>query len=315
MSPRRLIVGTRGSALALAQTETVVTALREHHPSLTVEVRTITTQGDRRRDLPLTAFSGRGAFVRAIQAALLDGEVDLAVHSLKDLPTAPVPGLILAATPRRANPRDVLVTRPGVTLTSLPLESRVGTGSLRRQAQLLAWRRDLQVVGIRGNVDTRLRKLTQGEVDALVLAAAGLIRLGRWSDTVWPLPVEIMLPAVGQGALALEVRADDAETQALVAPLNHAPTWAAVTAERAFLRTLGGGCQVPVAAYGRVEAGELLLDGLVATPDGQKRLRSRIRGHPDEAESLGQRLAERLLSLGARCLLEPLATVGEEGGR
>ncbi|RMF26863.1 MAG: hydroxymethylbilane synthase, partial [Chloroflexi bacterium] len=131
---------------------------------------------------------------------------------------------------------------------------------------------------------------------------------------VWPLPVEIMLPAVGQGALALEVRADDAETQALVAPLNHAPTWAAVTAERAFLRTLGGGCQVPVAAYGRLEAGELLLDGLVATPDGQKRLRGQVRGHPDEAESLGQRLAERLLNLGARCLLEPLATVREEGG-
>jgi hydroxymethylbilane synthase len=292
-----VIVGTRGSALALAQTQEVLKQLKACHPTVDFVTKVIKTSGDRGQIREI------GAFVKELEEALQRGEIDLAVHSLKDLPTQLSEGLVIAAVPERADPRDVLISRDGLTLKALPQGARMGTGSPRRIAQLLALRSDLEIVPIRGNVDTRLRKLEAGEVDALVLAAAGLERLGRADHIVEVLSPEVMLPAVGQGALALEVRADDEFALELLQPFDHPETRAAVTAERAFLGALGGGCRVPIAAYGRIESKQLVLDGLVASPDGRKVLKDRLSGSPDEAEMLGRELAERLLAAGAAELL------------
>ena len=294
---RQIIVGTRGSALALAQTQEMLKQLQARHPSVEFVTKVIRTSGDRGQIREI------GAFVKELEEALERGEIDLAVHSLKDLPTQLPEGLVIAAVPERANPRDALISREGLPLEALPQGARVGTGSPRRIAQLLALRSDLEIVPIRGNVDTRLRKLEAGEVDALVLAAAGLERLGRAARIVEVLSPEVMLPAVGQGALALEVRADDEFVLELLQPLDHPETRAAVMAERAFLGALGGGCRVPIAAYGRIEGEQLVLDGLVASPDGRKILKDRLSGSPDEAETLGRELAERLLAAGAAELL------------
>jgi hydroxymethylbilane synthase len=294
---RRVIVGTRGSALALAQTQEVLEQLKACHPAVEFVTKVIRTSGDRGQIREI------GAFVKELEDALQRGEIDLAVHSLKDLPTQLPGGLVIAAVPRRADSRDVLISRDGLTLKALPQGARLGTGSPRRMAQLLALRGDLEIVSIRGNVDTRLRKLKAGEVDALVLAAAGLERLGLINRINELLSLETMLPAVGQGALAVEVRADDGFALELVKALDHPETRAAVTAERAFLQALGGGCRVPIAAHGRIENGELVLDGLVAGPDARKILKDRLSGSPDEAETQGRELAERLLAAGAAELL------------
>ncbi|HEY76376.1 MAG TPA: hydroxymethylbilane synthase [Thermoflexia bacterium] len=296
-------VGTRRSALALWQAHWVVERMKRHTPHLQVQVVEVHTLGDRRRDLSLSQAGGVGLFVKELERALLQGEIDLAVHSLKDLPTRLPPGLALAAIPERGDPRDALVSRTGRPLSALPSGARVGTSSRRRAAQLLALRPDLRIADIRGNVDTRLRKVEEGRYDAAILAVAGLVRLGRADRITEVLSPEIMLPAVGQGALAVEVRADDERIRSLVAPLDHSPTRAATTAERAFLARLGGGCHAPVGAYAEVDGHQIHLRALVASPDGRTIIRGARQGATSEAEALGWALAEDLLARGADALV------------
>lgn len=307
MSQHKLVVGTRGSALALWQTDHVVERLQSLAPDLQVEVRTIQTLGDEVRDRALARVGGKGLFVKEIEAALLAEEIDLAVHSLKDMPTELPQALALGAILERADPHDALVVGDGAAdLEDLPPGARVGTSSLRRQAQLLALRPDLRVMDVRGNVDTRLRKLRDGQYDALILAAAGLVRLGRADAISQILPVDRMLPAVGQGALCVEVRTADERTQSLVGRLDHQATRQATDAERAFLRRLEGGCQVPIGAYAEVSAGRLHLRGLVSSLDGARLLRDEIQGPAGGAARLGTELAEQLLAAGAAALLQEI---------
>jgi hydroxymethylbilane synthase len=283
------------------------------HPGLEVRVEIIKTSGDVRRDVPLSAIAGQGAFTKEIEQALLARRVDIAVHSLKDLPTALPGALTLAAVTEREDARDALVLRadiadgmpPGATpaVGSLPHGARVGTSSTRRRAQLKNRRPDLVVAGIRGNVDTRLRRLDEGEYDALVLAAAGLRRLGLAHRIAAPIPVDEMLPAVGQGALGVETRSDDAETNLLVSKLNHPATRGACLAERALLRALGGGCELPIAAHATLGGALLRLEALAAEPSGARIIRDSITGGMIDAETLGERLASILKSMGALSLL------------
>jgi hydroxymethylbilane synthase len=268
-----------------------------------VEMVPITTQGDV-STRPLGAIGGQGLFTKEIQRALLDRAGDVAVHSLKDLPTEPVPGLRLAAVPERESTRDVLVSNLADSIEALPPGARVGTGSTRRRAQLLHARPDLRVLDIRGNVDTRLRKLDEGLYDAIILAEAGLRRLGFQQRIQQVIPRDMMLHAVGQGALGIEARADDPQTLEILAHLDHAETHAAVLAERAMLATLRGGCLAPVGAWGRIEEGRLLLDGVVLSNDGSRRVHASAAGALEDAELVGQEVARRLLADGAAGLIE-----------
>jgi hydroxymethylbilane synthase len=294
-----LIVGTRGSTLALRQTDAVVAALSRRSPAYDCTVQVVKTQGDRVTDVPLSRFATTGVFVRDVESLLLDGSIDLAVHSLKDVPPDVAPGTVLAAYPERADPLDVLVSRDG-PLASLPAGARVGTSSVRRLAQLRAFRSDLVFdEGLRGNVDTRLSKLYQGDFDAIVLAAAGLIRLGRADEITEYLPVDVCLPDAGQGALVAQARQDDSEVVELLAAVDDTDVRAAVLAERAVLRAFGGGCKVPVAAYAEVAGPDLDLRGLVATPDGKRIVRACASGPKAEPEALGRALWDRLVAAGA----------------
>lgn len=293
----KVIVGTRGSALALAQTQRVIEHLRKSFPMEFV-TKVIKTSGDQGR------LKEPGAFIKELQQALLRREIDLAVHSLKDMPTQLPEGLTIAAVLERANPQDVLISREGVKLVELPKGARIGTGSPRRAAQLLVARPDLVIMPIRGNVDTRLKKLEAGQYDAVILAAAGLERLGLGGRITEYLPLELMLPAPGQGALAVEIREDDERIRKLVMGLDHAPTRAAITAERAFLRRLGGGCRVPIAAYAQLAGGQLVIEGLLANEDGTRLFRGKLSGDPALPEEAGQKLAERLLAQGAQEILK-----------
>jgi len=302
---RTLTVGTRGSKLALVQTALVIDALARVAPDVRVEVRIIRTEGDRNQRESLTAIGGRGVFVREIEEQLLAGEIDFAVHSLKDLPATQPPGIYLAAVPERADPRDVLISRNGEALDRLPNGARIGSSSERRSSQILALRPDLQNRNIRGNVDTRLRKLDEGQYDAIVVAAAGIERLELKARISQYFDAMEMLPAVAQGALVVECRESD-PLRELLAPLDHASTRTAVTAERAFLRGLGGGCQLPIAAHATVANGELHLEGLVAQRDGKLIIRDTIRGASAAAETLGAELAERVLRNGGAALLEAI---------
>jgi hydroxymethylbilane synthase len=305
-----LRLGTRGSALARWQAEFVSARLQAL--GMAVELVPIATAGDRSRE-PISAMGSPGAFTKEIQRALIDGRVDLAVHSLKDMPTAAVEGLLVAAIPERASPSDALVAAASSSLMTLPQGATVGVGSPRRRAQLLRVRPDLRLIDIRGNVDTRLRKLDAGEGDALVLAEAGLSRLGLAARITEILLFDVMLPAPGQGALAVEVRADDAKTIEAVAALDHPPSRAEITAERTLLAALGGGCLAPVAALGRVEYGRLTLAARALSPDGRRMFESAASADAAEAESLGRRLAEKLLSQGAAELLLPSPAMREMG--
>jgi hydroxymethylbilane synthase len=300
---RTLLIGTRGSRLARIQAETVREMLSSLHPDRVWLLREIRSEGDVRRQASLASIGGRGVFVKALEDKLLMGEIDLAVHSLKDMPTRLATGLKIGAVLPREDVRDALVSRGASTLDDLPASAVVGSGSARRRAQLLAYRSDLVVQDVRGNVDTRLRKLSSGGYDAMILAAAALIRLQHTSAISQWLPLTLMLPAVGQGALAVEVRESDEEMRALVQPLNHSPSERAVSAERAFLSALGGGCTVPVAAYAAVANGRLVLQGLVANLNGKKAIRASLSGSPLQAEDIGQRLADRMLSQGAAQIL------------
>jgi hydroxymethylbilane synthase len=301
MTPLR--IGTRGSPLALWQANHVADLLRPRAAPRPVELVLIQTTGDRIQDRPLAQIGGDGLFTKEIQRALLAGNADVAVHSLKDLPTIPVEGLVLAAVPRRGPAGDAFVSRRHRTFEGLPPGAVVGTSSLRRRAQVLHRRPDLRLVEMRGNVETRLRKLDEQGLDALVLAQAGLERLGLGSAITELLDPAWMLPAVGQGALGLECRADDRETLGLLQALNDVPSRQAVLAERALLRALGGGCLVPIGAAARVEGDTLTLRGAVLRPDGRERVTGQAEGPAAEAEALGRRLAEDLLGRGARALL------------
>jgi len=300
---KRLVIGTRGSRLALWQAGHVAELLQSCHKGLVVETVVIHSEGDLDLQTPLVESSGTGVFVRRLEHALLAGEVDVAVHSLKDMPTDQPEGLLVAGVPQRHDARDALLSTEGWTLTDLPRGTVVGTGSPRRRGQLLHARPDLEVVGVRGNLDTRLRKLSEGQYGALVLALAGVERLGIDSVAVQPLAIEECLPAAGQGALGVEVRADDESTRSLVEALNHAPTLACVDAERAFLRRLEAGCQAAATAYARHVGGKLRLDTLVADVDGYVVLMERETAEIAEGPFAAARLAERLLVAGAEEIL------------
>jgi hydroxymethylbilane synthase len=300
---KKLIIGTRGSGLAMAQTTQVRESLLKAHPGLVVEVRIIKTSGDMFQNVSLAAAGGKGLFTKEIEEQLLAGGIDLAVHSMKDLPTELPDGLTIGATPRREDPRDVLITKKYNSVDELPVGARVATSSVRRRAQLLARRPDLQFEEMRGNLDTRLRKLSENDaLDATLLAAAGLNRLGirqQWPTLRWcPLDFDVMIPAVGQGIVAIEVRAEDLATQELIAPLNDADALACGEAERAFLHALGGGCHVPYAGHAEVCGNELKFIGGVFSPDGKRAERVTLTGAKAEALSLGEQAAARLVSRG-----------------
>ena len=294
MAERALIIGTRGSRLALAQAHEVRDRLQG--PS---EVRVIRTSGDRFGDASLRDHAGQGFFTKEIEQALLDGRADFAVHSLKDLPTGLPDGLALAAVTERVDPRDVLVSRSGVALGELPEAATIGTSSLRRSAQLAHFRPDLQFVPIRGNVETRLRKLHSEGLDAIVLAGAGLLRLGLERHVTQWLPTDICLPAAGQGILGLQTRADDDATSRLLAPLACETATVCATAERAALARLGAGCQTPAGFLAQISGDECVLEGVVLGVSGRPRYRERVSGDRDDASALGEGLAERLLATGA----------------
>ncbi len=305
-----LCIGSRGSKLALQQAEWVKTRLEERYKDLDVGLKKIKTTGDMILDVPLAQVGGKGLFVKEIEEALLRQEIDLAVHSMKDVPTFLPSGLHLGAITNREDPRDVFISRDGRPLKDLRQGARIGTSSLRRQAQLLNFRPDLQIVQLRGNLDTRLRKVAQSSsdegLDGIILAAAGLKRMG-WLDRVTEyLLFEMSLPAVGQGALGIECRMGDATTNQKLKFLNHPETRCCVLAERAFLGRLEGGCQVPIAAHGRIENNYLHLDGLVASMDGRRLIRDSVQGPQEEAERLGVHLAEQLVSQGAEAILQEI---------
>ncbi len=306
-----LTIGSRGSRLALWQAEWVQAGLMRLHDGLEVRIEIIKTSGDMMRDTPLAVIGGKGVFTKEIEEALIEGRIDLAVHSLKDLPTVLPQGLRLSAITEREDARDALLLpggapTSGVSLETLATGTIVGTSSPRRTAQLRHARPDIQIKDIRGNVDTRLRKLDEGEYEAIILASAGLRRLGFGQRINHAIPTGRMLPAVGQGALAIETRVDDARTIGLIKPLNHEPTRSACTAERALLRALGGGCQTPIAAHASIHEGVLKLDGLVASITGDLVIREHIESPDTDAEGAGLRLAERLLELGADALLSEM---------
>ncbi len=297
-------VGTRGSLLARTQTEWILNRLRAAHPELKTELVIIRTTGDIQQSVAFSEVGTKGMFVKEIELALLNDEIDVGVHSLKDMPGDLPAGLKLGCIPVREDSRDALISNQNLTLEQLPANAKVGTSSIRRQSQLLSYRPDLITTELRGNLDTRLRKLDDHEYDAILLACAGLNRLGLSGRISQPIPQKICLPAVGQGALALETRADDMDTVRLLEKVHHPETATAVTAERGFQAALNGGCSVPAAAYAVVDGASITIEGWIAAPDGKYSLRDSLTGAISNAEKLGRELAERMLDAGGRRLLE-----------
>lgn len=306
----KIIIATRGSKLALWQAEWIKSQIKKIHPDMDVELNKIKTTGDKILDVPLAQVGGKGLFVKEIEEAMLRGEADLAVHSMKDVPTDLPEGLHLSAICKREDPRDAFITAvssqgsgPSLkkinSIAELPEGARIGTSSLRRMCQLLNKRPDIKITQLRGNVDTRLRKLDEGEFDAIILATAGVKRLGYETRITEKIPTEISLPAIGQGAVGIECRTDDEFINDLLSKLNHEETWICVSAERAFLKKLEGGCQVPIASHAQLKDGQLIIEGLVGSLDGKTLIKSSIQGKPEEAGPLGTALAEKLLSQGA----------------
>jgi hydroxymethylbilane synthase len=300
---QRVRIATRKSALALWQAEYVKARLEFFHPGLVVELVPMSTQGDKILDTPLAKIGGKGLFVKELETAMLEDRADIAVHSMKDVPVEFPEGLMLSTICEREDPRDAFVSNHFSSLDQLPQGAVVGTSSLRRQCQIKALRPDLQIRDLRGNVNTRLAKLDAGEFDAIILAAAGLIRLGFHARIAAYLPVSQSLPANGQGAVGIECRSDDAAVQALLAPLEHTATRQAVLAERAMNRALQGGCQVPIGAFAEIDGDKLYLRGLVGQLDGQQILQAEVRGAAADGEALGQQLAGMLLAQGAGAIL------------
>lgn len=303
MTESSLRIATRKSPLALWQANHVREALLARNPGLKVELLTMTTQGDKILDTPLAKVGGKGLFVKELEVGMLEGRADLAVHSMKDVPVEFPDGLGLAAVLPREDPRDVLISNRFSSIDELPDSARVGTSSLRRQCQLRARRPDLQILDLRGNVNTRLKKLDEGAYDAILLAAAGVRRMGWESRITELLPPEQFLPAIGQGAIGIEIRLDDQRVAGLVAQLNDPRTATRIAAERALNERLQGGCQVPIAGYSEISHGVIVLRALVGRPDGSELVQGVISGRPEDAEELGRVLADDLLSRGAREIL------------
>ena len=303
---KQLRIGTRGSQLALWQANWIKEILVRKNPDLDIEIVKIKTTGDKILDVPLAKVGGKGLFVKEIETALLDNSVDLAVHSMKDVPTLLPDGLKIVAISEREDPRDVIISKEGRTLAQLQEGARIGTSSLRRQAQLAGYRPDLVMEPLRGNINTRLKKLRDGQYDAIVLAYAGVKRLGWEGEVTQVLDTDIMLPAIGQGALGIEARGDDPGTLERILFLNHSETSLCVRAERAFLHRLEGGCQVPIAAYATTDNGTVTLTGLVAGVDGEKLIRMEVRSDEASAEEAGLSLAEQILDSGGREILEEI---------
>ncbi|GMQ87116.1 MAG: hydroxymethylbilane synthase [Gammaproteobacteria bacterium] len=304
MTDSRLRIATRKSPLALWQANHVREALLVRHPELEIELLTMTTTGDKILDTPLAKVGGKGLFVKELETGMLEGRADLAVHSMKDVPVEFPEGLCLAAVLPREDPRDVLISNTCSSIDELPQGARLGTSSLRRQSQLRARRPDLKILDLRGNVNTRLSKLDNGEYDAIMLAAAGVKRMGWDARITEFLPPEQFLPAIGQGAIGIEIRTDDARLHELVAELNDAQTATRIAAERALNKALQGGCQVPIAGYSEISHGVILLRALVGRPDGTELVQGVISGKPEDAEELGRVLAKDLLSRGAKQILD-----------
>ncbi len=302
---REIHIGTRGSKLALWQANWVQSELMKTHPSISIQITIIKTKGDKILDVPLAKVGGKGLFVKEIEDALLAGKIDLAIHSMKDMPAELPGGLTIGAIPQRENAQDVLVSKRGC-LADLPEGARIGTSSLRRASQILFARPDIIIHPLRGNLDTRLRKLDKGDMDAIVLAAAGIRRLGLEHRITEYLDNDIMLPAAGQGALCIQVREGDDLTGALVGKLDHAETRTVVLGERAFLHRLGGSCQVPIAAHGRIGHGRFELSGLIAEPDGSRIFREDLTGPAGSSEAVGTELATKLMDQGAMAIIEKL---------
>lgn len=314
---RTFVVGTRGSKLALWQTNWIIERLRAVQPGLQIETRVITTQGDRIQDRPLQSLNNDGFFVRELEEALSSGEIDLAVHSLKDLPHYQPQGLVVPVTPGRADARDALISKNHLALADLPPNAVVGTSSTRRASQLLALRPDFQVLPLRGNVDTRMRKLQEGSpenYDAIVLAVAGLDRLGRGAEITEMLPYSAMLPAPGQGALAPECRVDDAEMLSLLSPLNDLAAQSAVVGEKTFMGALGGGCQTPVGCFLEVQGDQIVGRAYVGSPDGSQSIRveyvSNWKDSVETGRALGRQLAASALDRGAGAILDAARALG-----
>lgn len=303
MAPQRLRIGTRASQLALWQANWIKSELERQYPGIEVELVKIKTMGDKILDVPLAQVGGKGLFVKEIEEAMLRGEIDLAVHSMKDVPTEFPEGLGLVVTTKREDPRDAFIS-DGVKFSELRQGARIGTSALRRQAQLLKARPDLEMVIIRGNVETRIRKLKEDNLDAVILAAAGLNRLGFTGVITELLDADFSIPAIGQGALGLECRLNDSATIEALSFLNHPATAAAVIAERALLKRCEGGCQVPIAAHGTVTGESLSLVGFIASVDGKETVRDSISGAVSDAAKLGTELADRLLAAGGKAILE-----------
>jgi hydroxymethylbilane synthase len=304
MISKELRIGTRGSQLALFQANWVKEKLAQAHPHLKVTLIKIKTTGDKIQDAPLAKIGGKGLFVKEIEEALIQKRIDLAVHSIKDVPTELPEGLYLSVITKREDPRDVFISKDGIRLKDLPRGAKIGTSSLRRQAQLLHFREDLVMIPLRGNLDTRLKKLKTLNLDGIVLALAGVRRLGLEERVTEVIPTEISLPAIGQGALGIETRKEDKEVEETTRFLNDPESSIAISAERAFLKRLGGGCQVPIAAFGRTEDSTFKIDGMVGTIDGKRLIRQHVEGPLDKAEVLGILLAQILLNKGAREILE-----------
>jgi hydroxymethylbilane synthase len=301
-----LKIGTRGSALALTQARGIAERLINQWPALTVDIVVIKTKGDIMQDVPLAAIGGKGLFVKEIEDALLRGEIDIAVHSMKDVPAEIPDGLEITIVSEREDPRDVLVSKKGAKIEDMSAGARIGTGSLRRGFQLRHLFPHMEIVPLRGNLDTRIRKIQSENLDGIIVAAAGMRRMG-WTDRITQfIPVEIMLPSVGQGVLGIEMRNDDTNTRNAASFINHPQTWREVTAERAFLKKLGGGCQLPVAAYAVKKEHTLTITGLLGSLDGKMLIKDEVRGHSKNANALGVMLAERLLAKGGQAILEEL---------
>lgn len=307
MATSKITIGTRGSQLALWQANWVKDAITRTNPEYTVDLAIIKTKGDKIIDVPLAKVGGKGLFVKEIEEALLDGRIDLAVHSMKDMPAEIPEGLCIGAVPEREEPRDVLITKSGLPFEKLVHGARIGTSSLRRSAQLLHHRSDIQIAALRGNLDTRLKKLETEGLDAIVLAAAGVRRLGLAHRITQVLDESLMLPAVGQGALCIEIREKDPRIRAVMETLNHLATRQVVMGERAFLNRLEGGCQVPIAGHGHlIDRKEFSLTGLVCDVDGSHLIKETRSGPADQSEAIGLELADALLARGAGDILERL---------
>jgi len=306
MKVHKIIIGSRGSQLALWQANWVKTELEYLYNNIDINIRVITTSGDKIQDVPLANIGGKGLFVKEIEEALLAKEIDLAVHSMKDVPMELPAELGISVITKRENPLDALISYKGEILSNLPNGATIGTSSLRRSSQLLKYRADFKILPLRGNVDTRLRKVKEGNYDAILLASAGLNRLGWANRITEEISHEILLPAMGQGALGIETRLGDTKTYDLISPLNHNKTHYAVSAERALVTKLNGSCQVPIGAYGKVENGLIILKGLVASLDGKTIYKSEKIGPVDDGIKVGQELGNQLLKMGANHILENL---------